>query len=302
MSIKRPLLPAIVFFGVIFLQFASPRLAAGGQGGADQPPVLVASVPPQAWFLEQLAGDRAEVRSLIQPGYDAHNFDPTPRQVQLLSQAAIVFTTGLEFERGIVPALQQNNPDLLVVDLRIGVRTRSMEAHYHDPKSPHTHETGNPDPHIWLGPNEALVQAESMYRVLAARFGQEFPNLRANYVRLVQTIHETRAELDRLLVPLAGQYVLVYHPAFGYLTDTYGMVQLPIQAGGREPSPRLLNIAIDEALRLGIRTVFAQPEYDDTAAVAIARAIGGKTVEITDLGTDWPQLVLGIARAFAGHR
>lgn len=299
---SRPLparLPGWVLGVALFL------VASGlwARGASEQTrPVFVASVPPQAWLLKQLVGDDADVSSIIQPGQDAHTFDPSPREMERLSRATLVFTTGLEFEKRIVDTLKKNRPTLVVVDLRLGIALRSLEAHYHDPSAPHVHEKGNPDPHIWLGPAEVGIQITTMRGALVALAPEEKAAIAARYDALRAQVAAVVNDVDTLLSPLRGATVLVYHPAFGYLCDAYGITQLPIEAGGKEPSPRLLNKTIDEALRRRVRVVFTQPEYEATAARAIARAIDATVVPVTDLGPDWPGLMRSIATAFARAR
>lgn len=297
---SRPL-PARRRGGVlgVALFLVASGLWAGGASEQPSRPGLVASVPPQAWLLKQLVGDDAEVSSIIQPGQDAHTFDPSPREMERLSRASVVFTTGLEFETRIVGTLKKNRPGLEVVDLRSGLKLRSLEAHYHDPSAPHVHEKGNPDPHIWLGPEEVQRQVDTMRAVLLRLFPTKVADIEARHQRLTSQIAAVKRQLDALLEPIRGQTILVYHPAFGYLCDTYDLTQLPIEAGGKEPSPRLLNKSIDEALKRNVSVVFAQPEYEQTAAQAIARALGARVVTVTDLGEDWPELMVGIASAFA---
>ena len=98
---------------------------------------------------------------------------------------------------------------------------------------------------------------------------------------MIEDLRETHRQLGEMLAPYEGGTVLVFHPAFGYFTDRYGLDQLAIQSGGLEPGPRRLAETIDRARELGLRTVFAQPQSPSASVQAVAEAIGGG-IEVLD--------------------
>ncbi len=261
--------------------------------------VVYASVAPQADFIRRIGGDHVTVGVVIGPGQDAHTYDPTPREIERLGSADLLFTTGLEYEAAIVSALARSGAPATVVDLTAGIELRELEPHWHDPTVPHSHENEPGDPHIWLGPEEVRIQAATIRDALIRARPALAEAFEAGYRDFIAEVDAIDGELEALLSELEGTTILVYHPAFGYFTDRYGLSQLAIEAGGREPSPRLLQVTIEKALAAGVATVFTQPEYDDVASRAVARAIGARTVAITALGEDWPSLMRHIGRAIA---
>jgi len=104
---------------------------------------------------------------------------------------------------------------------------------------------------------------------------------------LAAELQEVDLELERTLAPLAGRELLVYHPAFGYFARDYGLKQVAVQSGGREPSARELAALIRLARQRGIRVVFVQPQFSQAGAKAVAAAIGGAVVPLDDLPRDY---------------
>ncbi len=282
---------------------AAPVFGAGRPEQRERGPIGVyASVAPQAYFVERIGGDHITVGLLIGPGQDAHTYDPTPREIERLANSELLFTTGLEYEARIVDTLRRSRSGPEIVDLTDGIELRELEAHYHDPTVPHSHDNEPGDPHIWLGPAEVRVQARTIRDALSRARPELTGDFSRRYDAFIAEVDALEAEIAELLAPKRGTTILVYHPAFGYFTDHFGIEQLAIEAGGREPSPRLLNVTIEKALAAGIDVIFTQPEYDDVASRAVARAIGARTVEITDLDRDWPALMRRIAEAIAHGR
>ncbi|GAB6091479.1 metal ABC transporter solute-binding protein, Zn/Mn family [Spirochaeta dissipatitropha] len=256
-----------------------------------------ASIAPQADIIQRIGGDYIEVELLIKPGQDAHTWDPSPREIERLGRSEVLFVTGLEFEFPITRTLERSGSSVRIVSLTENIQLRQIERHYSDPSVPHSHDNEEGDPHIWLGIDEVRIQTDTIVRELS-RLRPEHENYfrqnQADFLLLVDSLEE---ELTELLADMRGRSVLVYHPAFGYFMDHFGITQIGIEAGGREPSPRQLQMTIEIALAAGVELILTQPEYNDTASRAIARAIGARKAEVTDLGSDWEQLMRDIGTA-----
>jgi zinc transport system substrate-binding protein len=108
-----------------------------------------------------------------------------------------------------------------------------------------------------------------------------------NYRLLMADIDETFRRLRQDLEPLRGSAVFVYHPAFGYFLDEFGITQRAVETGGKEPTPRRLERLIEEARRAGVRVVFVQAQFPAASAETAARAAGAELVALDPLAEDW---------------
>jgi zinc transport system substrate-binding protein len=95
------------------------------------------------------------------------------------------------------------------------------------------------------------------------------------------------AELEETLRPLRGGILFVFHPAFGYFAEEYGLEQAAIEVEGHEPGPRELEKIISRAKERGVRVIFVQPQFSKKSAEAVARSIGGAVIPIDPLAYDW---------------
>jgi len=234
---------------------------------------------------------------VIGPGQDPHSYDPSVSQARAFARADVYFRTGLDFERKFIDTMKRVKPGLAIVDLREGVKLRKLEAHSHAPGQL-AHESSD-DPHIWFGPREALIQIAAIRDVLKARYPGRSQFIDEGYKTLAAEIEALDTELEQLLAPASGRSIVVYHPAFGYFFDRYNLTQLPVEISGREPSPRQLQAVIDKALRSGVSVVWAQPEYADRTAAAVAAAIGAKVVQVKENDADWIAHMRALAKAAA---
>lgn len=98
---------------------------------------------------------------------------------------------------------------------------------------------------------------------------------------------------------LPNRSFLVFHPAWGYFADTYGLIQVPIEKEGKEPGARALVALIEQAKREDVKAIFVQPQFSATSAEQVARAIGGRVVPIDPLSPDYADNLRAVARQIA---
>jgi zinc transport system substrate-binding protein len=252
-------------------------------------PVFV-GIPPLAYLAEQIGGRYVAVDVLVQPGQDPHTFEPTPHQALALSRTKVFFQIGMPFENAILEKVRQGNRRLIVVDAARGVEKRMMDGPccQHSAGHEHGHDepSGDPDPHVWLSPPLLKIEAENVAVGLCEADPAHKEEYRQNLAALLGRIEAAHRRIGRLLAPYRGRSFLVFHPGFGYFADAYGLKELAVEAGGRQPAPKQLRALIETAKAEGIGAVFVQPEFDPHSAQVVAEAIGGRVVVLNGLAKD----------------
>jgi zinc transport system substrate-binding protein len=289
---------------------ARPALAeAPGAAAAEKPLKVFVTILPQAWFVERIAGPYAEVHVLVGPGQSPHTFDATPQQMAQLSEARLFFASGWPFERRLLEKAKAVNPGLQVIDTRQGIPLRWMKAAEAEAgeraeqaapdgvrsldgaglqtPSSAAARGGTPDPHFWLNPRYAKIMAATIEKALDAADPPHAEAFRKNLATLDDGLDKLDARLREALAPLAGRDFFVYHPAFGYFADAYGLRQAPVELEGKEPTARQLARLIARARAGGVRVIFVQPQFSAKSAEAVAAAIGGAVVPLDDLAKDY---------------
>lgn len=255
---------------------------------------VAVGVPPVAYLAERAGGERVAVTALVTPGQSPHSYEPTPEQIIAVSKAKVFLATGWPFEKQLLIKLKDVNPTMTVVNLTDGIALRHMtadeeagEEHEHERAAAHRHETGDPDPHIWMSPKNAVIMADTIGRAFAvadptraADYGKSAEALKAELVKLDN-------ELSQTLAPLKGKRFFVYHPAFGYFADAYGLIQTPVEVEGKEPGLEQLNRFIALARESGVKVIFVQPQFSPRSAQVVAEKVGGAVVPMDDLAYNY---------------
>ncbi|MCK4727346.1 MAG: zinc ABC transporter substrate-binding protein, partial [Desulfobacterales bacterium] len=76
------------------------------------------SIPPQAYFVERVGGERVDVSVLVGPGYSPATYEPMPRQIAELGKAKVYFRIGVPFENVWMMRISRANPHMNVIDTR----------------------------------------------------------------------------------------------------------------------------------------------------------------------------------------
>jgi zinc transport system substrate-binding protein len=280
----------ILLLGIALIVVQPFSASAGGQKSSEQgEPTAFVSIGPQRYLVQSIAGSRLRVEVLVQPGQDPHTFEPTPKQMTQLSRGKLYFSIGVAFEQSLIPRIRSSNPQLKIIDTQAGIELREIEKG----------EEHGLDPHTWLSPLLAKRQARTIRDALIEADPDGRGVYEAGYQSLAAELDSLHEEITAALASYRGQEIFVYHPAYGYFTDEYGLKQVAVETGGSEPSAQQLARLIERARQRQVRIIFVQPQFSRTGAEAVADAIGGVVVPLDPLAEDYVENLREMARLIA---
>jgi len=252
------------------------------QAQAQERPVVAVSVLPQAFFVDQIAGNRVQVEVMIPSGASPASYEPTMRQLKAVSKAVLYIKVGhpkFPFEQTWLKRLIDENKTLQLIDSSQGL--------------PHLPA----DPHVWVTPDCGRSMTQNVTRALTQLMPEHQAQFEQNQDSLLESIEALDQEIQQLLKPYAGQKFLVFHPAWGYFAEKYGLEQLAIEAHGKEPTPAELIRLINQARQENIRAIFVQPQFSQSEAETLAQDIKAELIWADPLAEDWLNNLRGVAYA-----
>jgi zinc transport system substrate-binding protein len=258
------------FWTVVSLLLLSNGL--GGLCAAAEGIRTSVSIIPQAYFVERVAGIRTEVHVMIPKGASPETYEPTPQQLVALSDSQLyikVGAPGFPFEGKYLKAALGQNRKIRVVNMSAGMTYREE------------------DPHVWTSPAAVRIAAQNIERALSGYDPAHSDEYRKNLHAFLADIDTLDWEIKQTLQGKKGSAFMVYHPAWGYFADEYGLVQLAIEEEGKPVNAAHIRKMVDLAREKGIRAILVQKGFDTKSARAIARDIGGEVVETDPLERDW---------------
>jgi zinc transport system substrate-binding protein len=270
-----------------FLTFAI--LAPGVSVAQD----VFVSIPPQAFLVKWLAGDVVQVEVLLPPGASPATYEPTPKQMAALDRSQLFLQIGTPFEGPVLAKIAYLMPELRVVDCRIGVELEPIGGDGHD------HGSGLLDPHIWLDPQRMKTVADTTAKALHDLLPDQSLAIDERLAALHKALDDTDARVAEILAPLAGHTLLVFHPAYGYFTRRYGLIQRAVEVDGKAPSARRLATIVDDLRQQQVPALFVQPQFSRSAAERVAKALDCKLVELDPLAGDYLANLENMAKRIA---
>jgi zinc transport system substrate-binding protein len=229
------------------------------------------TVPPQAYFVERLGGDKVDVQVILPGRSDHETYEPTPQQLMRLARAQIYVRVGVQgfsFEtRHIDPALAKQK--IKVINMADGIKLI------------------DDDPHIWVAPSAVRKAALNIYKGLADFDPANGPYYKRNLDSFLQDIDSLDRQIKDMLKGKEGGTFVIYHPALAYFAADYGLHQVSIETEGKSPSASHIRNVIDLARSKGIKKVLVEKGFDQRSAKAIAAEIGGSVVEIDEVDRNW---------------
>ncbi len=241
----------------VALAFALLGLALPLRAQTARPLQVVASFSILADMLREVAGDAAQVHSLVGANADAHVFEPTPADAQRLARADLVVVNGLHFEGWIDRLVRSSGYRGPVIEASRGIEPRRAGR--------------AADPHAWQSLAHAQRYVENMRAALVAAAPAQAAAIDARAAayraRIAALDASARAAFEA--VPREQRRVVTTHDAFGYLGEAYGITFI---------SPRAWNTD-SEASAAAVASVIRQVRLHQARALFVENITDRRSIE-----------------------
>ncbi len=250
--------------GVALLLVAA---ACGSDSGASDRPRVVATTTQLGDWARELAGERFDVKQILRPNTDPHDYEPRPDDVEALARADVILRSGGDLDRWVNGAAEDAGTDADVVDIGAGLATR-------------TEESGEPDPHWWHDPGiaeRAVVRVGEALTRAAPAAAADVRRAQARYVRAMRQLNANIAACISA-VPRAQRKLVTDHDALGYFAARYDIdvvgAAIPARTTIAQPSAGELAELVDTIKREHVRAVFPESSVSSKVAETLARESG----------------------------
>jgi zinc transport system substrate-binding protein len=281
-----------------------------GWEGVPEPRVL-ASFPPVACFVENVAGDQGGVRCLC-TGTGPHDYKFNINDSVRLKRANIFFANGFGLDDHFTDRMVNNsgNAQLQYRKLAAGLPDalrKKGEAHAHEHGHDHDHDHhhhGPHDPHVWLGIPQAIGMVELVRDDLTKVDPAHAALYKKNADEYVGRLKKLHAEGKEKLKGLKKTPVVTFHESMAYFADSFGLNVIgSIQpSAGVDPDARNIRNILEKCKGSDRVIITVEPQYPKTAAETLEKELkksGGvrevvlvtvdplETCDADDLTRDW---------------
>ena len=249
---------------------------------------VVATFYPLAFFTQEIGGEHVQVTQLVPSNTEIHNWEPSAQDITAVETADIIVynDAGLDhwMQDEILPALT-NTKTRTTLDTTDGLSLLQTTTEEHEG---HEHDHGDYDPHTWVSPYMAKLQAERIYEALV----QQDPAHETYYTDMWETLKTSLEQIDadytETLADKQKNTIFVSHEAFGYLAHRYNLTQHGVigLSADQQPSAAAIANIIDLMVQHETYVVYVDPVYSGEYAQTLKNELEtqtGQTVTILKL-------------------
>ncbi len=251
---------------------------------------VVTTVLPVYLFTQAVTGDVADVKILVPPGTDIHEYQGTPADVKAIATAKILIKNGLGLEEFLADTIKNaENTKLVKIDASKGIsainkisqidKTAAGE-HKHD----HKHQIGNP--HVWLDPVLAKQQILNIRDGLIIADPVNKDTYRANAAAYIQKLDNLNHEFKKTLQQTPSCTFITFHDAFPYLAQRYNLKQVAVvEIPEKQLAPTDIQKVMNTVKKYKVKALFSEPGLDNKLLTSISQDLRLKVQTLDSLET-----------------
>lgn len=261
---------------------------------------VLTSIKPLQLIAAAVQDGIAVPEVLLPPGASPHNYALRPSDVRKVQSVELLYWIGPDMESFLPRVLKGRTlPSLAVQDLPgLKLRHFAEDSHSHAEEADehdHDHRPGSLDAHLWLSPVNARVIADRMALDLSAADPANAARYQSNAKAFDQRLDALDARLKARLAPISGKPYFVFHEAFDYFEDAYGLKHAGVFSVAAEVQPGAQHVAAMRARlqQVGKTCVFSEPPLRPRLAETLVAGLPVKLAELDALGGYTPATARG---------
>ena len=236
----------------------------------SEKPLIVTTLPVWKSVAEYIGGRDFRYHSILKGGVSPHGYEPKPSDVKLEKEASLVIVHGLGLDDWALKGVDEK-------------KVLNLGALFAE-KYPQIKKPGY---HLWMNP----VLMEEIYFEVAHRLTSFYPKRETYYTKRAEDyaamIEQLIGRIDTCLKGAKSRVVVIYHPVWKPLLETFGLKVIEIARTPEERvSPERLKEVIEEAKREGAKLVIGETFSDRKIPETVAKEIGGKVLILNPLPED----------------
>ncbi len=226
------------------------------------------------------AGADTPVESVVtEPVSCLHDYTLSVRQMELLENAEVVIESGMGLENFMEDALRAASCTRITASTGVAAL-------------PSDEDPDEPDPHIWLAPENCAQMAQNIADGLVALYPDDAARLRENAADYAREMDELQAYGEQQLSSLSCRELVTFHDGFSYFAEAFDLTiaaAMEVEAGS-EPSAKELEEIVRIVREHAIPAVFCEANGTQDAAQLVARETGAG-VFVLDMGLSNPDAI-----------
>ena len=229
--------------------------------------IIYTSFYPMYFLAGEIAGDKAEIVSLVPAGVEPHDWEPTAKTIRELQTADMFIYNGAGMETWAERILENvDRTKVKILSASDGLQTIDS------------------DPHLWVSPKRIEQQAKNILDAVTEIDPADSKYYEANYAELKSKLDKLDGDIEQAVGTFRTRVFVVSHQAFGYLAYDYKLEQLAIRGVNPddEPSPAEMARLVEECKKNNIKYIFFEKLVSPKLSETLAKEVGAQVLVLND--------------------
>ena len=232
---------------------------------------VVATTSQIGALVQAVAGDQVELHTLMGPGVNAHDYEVTPDDIRVMSDANLILRNGIGLDDFLDDSIEAAGGSANVITVTDGINL--IEG-----------DEGEYDPHVWHDPGNAKMMVDNIAAALSTVDDARAETYQENADAYNTVLDETDAEIQAMIdeIPQENRKLVTNHDAFGYFIQAYDLefvgAVIPSTSTGAEPSAQEIAELSELIERDDLQAIFAESSVDPRIAEQLASDTGVEIV------------------------
>jgi len=282
---KKIILSVVLFLGFTFI-FSGCTFGNSNRQESNNKIKVAATIFPLYDIVKEIGGDKIDANLILPPGVSPHTFEVSTSQIKKMQGTKLFFVIGQNLDSW-VGDISSSVSEAQTIDLSSIVKLQQLDENNSNHKSDKDGEnkTGY-DPHYWLSPQNAYFMAEEVMKQLVLLSPENENYFLGNYNNFVNKLQSKDLEWKNKLSDLKEKNIVVFHDAWGYFADSFGLTVVGTfePFPGQEPTPQYLKELQQIVKDKNIKTLFVEPQSSQDSIKTLAKDLGVDIKVLDDLG------------------
>ncbi|UVJ44111.1 zinc ABC transporter substrate-binding protein [Pseudomonas sp. LS1212] len=256
---------------------------------------VLTSIKPLQLIAAAVQDGAGSPQVLLPPGASPHHYALRPSDVRRVGEVDLLYWIGPDMEGFLPRVLQGRSKPAVAVQQLPGLHLRHFaeDSPSHDEGESdhdHDHRPGTVDAHLWLAPANARVIAARMAGDLSAADPANAARYQSNLKAFNERLDALDGRIKARLAGIAGKPYFVFHEAFDYFEEAYGLKHTGVFSVAAEVQPGAQHVAAmrTRLQQVGKTCVFSEPPIRPRLAETLTAGLPVRLAELDALGGNAP--------------
>ncbi|OOF84758.1 zinc ABC transporter substrate-binding protein ZnuA [Rodentibacter ratti] len=267
---------------------------------------VLASVKPLGFIASAVANGVTDTQILVPTGASPHDYSLKLSDIQKVKSADLVLWVGEDVDSFLEkPISQIDRQKVIIIADLAEVKPLLTQAHHehfheegehdhkHEHKSGHEHDHDHENHeglstnwHVWYSPAISQIVAQKVADKLIVQFPTKKALIEKNLADFNRTLAEQSDKIKAQLAPFKEKGFFVFHDAYGYFNDAYGLKQTgyftinPLVA----PGAKTLAHIKEEIVEHRVNCLFAEPQFTPKVIESLAKGTSVNVGRLDPIG------------------